>query len=136
MLRRTDGFDHGLERRRGELVLRRVAVYPADRVAHPDVGQPPELADLRRPHGVPANPATVLEYSDPGDLVAAFFQALPHAYRAGEHAHIGDLLPRRASFDLEDAAAGRPFLLAGRGRELADQAFHQRLDARTGQRRA
>ena len=76
-----------------------------------------------------------VERRDRGDLAlepAAEAQPLPGAHGAGEHAHVGDLLARRAALDLEHRAGrGRPGVGCGRRQQRGDAAA-QRVHAGAG----
>lgn len=118
------GDDDGFEGRRGEDLAVGLAGF-AEGVADPDVGESPELGDPARGNGVPADVGAVFEDADRGDpgVLAGVAEGNPvaGAQGSGEHPRVGDLLPRRAPFDLEDGAGQRAVRVAvGGGQQLLD----------------
>ena len=126
--------DHGLERRRREMVSLSTA-RRADRVSDLDLGQAPELRDLAGGHRRPLDArSAVLEDPDCRDLLLG--EPVSRLHGAGEHPDVGDLLPGRAALDLEDASGDGPVAVARRGGQQLGDPAHQRLDAVAGSRRA
>ncbi len=131
------GDDDGLQRGRRE-VLGPGRRLEADRVADPRV-QAPQLRDPARLDRRPAAVGALVEDADGGRLAllaVAEGQAVADADGAGEQAGVGDLLPRRAAFDLEDGARDRAVRVGRRGREQVADAFGEALDALAGDGRA
>ena len=66
----------------------------------------------------------------------AAVEAVARADGAGEHPHVGDLLPRRPALDLEHGAGGRRAAVALARRQQRGDAGDERVDARAGAGRA
>ncbi len=131
------GNDDRLQGRRRELVLPGLP-WRADRVIHLDLRQAPQLSDLPGRHAVPPDGLPVGEDADRGHLplaTAAEPDPVPHAYGAGKHADVGDLLTGRAALDLENPAGNRAATVPLGGRQEFGDAVHQRIHARSGERR-
>ena len=123
---------HGLQRRRGEVARGRSAAARR-RVADPDVVQAPELAD---PPGASDGLGAAAPRSK--TLIAVTLAAVcpvaapggRRVHRAGEHAHVGDLLAGPAALDLEHGAArpGRRRRLRG-GQQFVTPAIRHSMPA-------
>jgi hypothetical protein len=108
---RVAGGDDRFQCRRGELVLLRMLRRRADRVADLDFRETPQLPDLAGRHGLTPDGRSVGEDADGGHLplaVPAEPHPVPGAHGAGEHADVGDLLPRCAAFDLKTRPEAGP----------------------------
>jgi hypothetical protein len=127
-----NGLDHGLQCGRCEVLPRRAVTRPADRVAHPNVGEAPQLADLAGAHRVAPHPGAVLEDADRRHLVGSIVDSVAGVQRAGDHAHVRDLLAGGPALDLENRAADRPVSISGGDRQQLDQPVHQLGDTGAG----
>ena len=89
----------------------------------------------------PPDPGAGVRHADAGRLRLGLAvgglhaQPFPDGDGAAEHAHVGDLLPRRPLLDLEDAPLGRRRRVPRPGGQQLDQPGPQRLDALPGDRR-
>ncbi len=131
--------DHRLQGRGGEVMCVRGHPRRTDRVADPDVAEPPELPDLSGGERRPLYGGAALEHTDRGHLPLVAFtepQPIPRPDRPGEQASERDLLSGRPALDLEYGARhGAVVGTFGRGKQLRD-ACGQRVHAGTGDGRA
>jgi hypothetical protein len=137
-LARIARHDHRLQRRRGEPVPRSSTPRHADRVADPDLGQAPQLADLAHRDRVLPHVRAAVKDAERGHLLlpaVAEPHPVPGPHPAGEHADVGDLLACRPPLDLEHPPRGRAAGVPPGRRQQPGDAAHQRAHARPGQRR-